>query len=130
MNVLVLLIPIILFTNSCTSKAKDITPIKKIETVTTPVKKIPLNLDHPSVIELDKINWIIITKDNAAETFDVLTTKDTDAVLFGLTDDNYEILSKKILKNNGIKKGKILDFEYTSKKIKDAIKGVEKVQYK
>ena len=94
MNVLVLLIPIILFTNSCTSKAKDITPVKKVETVSTPVKKIPLNLDHPSIIKLDKINWIIITKDNAVETFDLLTTKDTDAVLFGLTDDNYEILSK------------------------------------
>ena len=39
---------------------------------------------------------------------------------------NYEILSKKILKNNGIKKGKILDFEYTSKKINEDIKGLEK----
>ena len=34
-------------------------------------------------------------------------------------DDNsdHKILSKKIFKNNGIKKGKILDFELTAKKL-------------
>tara|TARA_A100001015_G_C14978723_1_gene708470 strand:+ start:29 stop:1216 length:1188 start_codon:yes stop_codon:yes gene_type:complete len=39
---------------------------------------------------------------------------------------NFEILSKNVFKNNGIKKGKILDFEYTSKKINEDIKGLEK----
>jgi len=53
-----------------------------------------LNLSLPPVIELESITWIIITKDNHAEVFDKLTEKNTDAVLFGLTDDNYEILSK------------------------------------
>ena len=43
---------------------------------------------------------------------------------------NYEILSKKILKNNGIKKGKILDFEYTSKKLMKTSKGLKKIQIK
>ena len=38
----------------------------------------------------------------------------------------YQILSKKILKNSGIKKGKIIDFECTSKKINEDIKGLEK----
>lgn len=59
-----------------------------------PVEKTPLNIAHPPVVELEKINWIIITKDNAEDIFSMLTEKQTDAVLFGLTDDNYEILSK------------------------------------
>ena len=37
-----------------------------------------------------------------------------------------EILSKKIFKNEGIKKGKILDFEYTAKEINQNIKDLEK----
>ena len=41
-------------------------------------------------------------------------------------NSDYKILSKKIFKNNGIKKGKILDFEYTAKKINEDIKDLEK----
>ena len=43
-------------------------------------------------------------------------------------DDNsdHKILSKKIFKNNGIKKGKILDFELTAKKINEDINDLEK----
>ena len=94
LNVLVLLIPTTLITNSCSSTTKEIKPTKIIETVSVPVEKTPLNITHPPVVELEKINWIIITKDNAEDIFSMLTEKQTDAVLFGLTDDNYEILSK------------------------------------
>ena len=43
-------------------------------------------------------------------------------------DDNSDhiILLKKIFKNNGIKKGKILDFELTAKKINEDINDLEK----
>ena len=43
-------------------------------------------------------------------------------------DENsvHKILSKKIFKNNGIKKGKILDFDHTAKKINEDIKDLEK----
>ena len=43
-------------------------------------------------------------------------------------DDNsdHKILLKKIFKNNGIKKGKILDFELTAKKINEDINDLEK----
>ena len=68
--------------------------VKVIDTYTIEKKREPLALADPKPLALQDIDWIIITKDNAAETFDILTTKDTDAVLFGLTDDNYEILSK------------------------------------
>ena len=38
----------------------------------------------------------------------------------------YKILSKKISKNNGIRKGKIVDFEFSSKKINEDIKFLER----
>jgi len=41
------------------------------------------------------------------------------------TDLEYKILNKKISENVGIKKGRILDFDYTSKKINEDIKNIE-----
>ncbi len=41
-------------------------------------------------------------------------------------NSDHKILSKKIFKNNGIKKGKILDFDLTAKKINEDIKNLEK----
>ena len=81
------------FVNSCT---KDITPppVKKIETVTKYIEKTPLNLDKPAPVEMSKVNWILITEDNYADVFAELKDKNADVVLFGLTDDNYETLSK------------------------------------
>ena len=49
-------------------------------------------------------------------------------MLYLSTDENseYKILNKKISENIGIKKGKILDFNYTAKKINEDIKNIEK----
>lgn len=91
-----MLILITLSTNSCKSTTKDIQPIKKIETVAVPIEKTPLDLPLPDPIELDKVNWIIITKDNADKVFTDLANNQTDLVLFGLTDNNYETLSKNL----------------------------------
>ncbi len=41
-------------------------------------------------------------------------------------ESEYKILKKKISKNIGIKKGKILDFDYTAKKINNDLKSLEK----
>ena len=42
------------------------------------------------------------------------------------TDSEYKILNKKISTNTGIRKGKILDFNYTAKKINEDVKNIEK----
>ena len=62
-----------------------------------------------------------------------------DSLIAEIVDDNvryvivkfdensdHKILFKKIFKNNGIKKGKILDFDHTAKKINEDIKDLEK----
>ena len=60
----------------------------------TEVERVPLNLPDPTPPKLDELKWIIITSENAEEVFAKLKEQGTDPVLFGLTDDGYETLSK------------------------------------
>tara|TARA_A100001011_G_scaffold386546_1_gene462602 strand:- start:11038 stop:12228 length:1191 start_codon:yes stop_codon:yes gene_type:complete len=55
-------------------------------------------------------------------------TDDKIQYIFCKSDDNsaYKILKKKISENNGIRKGKILDFESASKKINNDVRDIEK----
>ena len=43
---------------------------------------------------MEEIRWIIITSQNADEVFKKLEAQGIDPVLFGLTDKQYELLSK------------------------------------
>ena len=43
---------------------------------------------------MESLNWIIITSDNAEEVFAKLKENNTDPVLFGLSDEDYELLAK------------------------------------
>ena len=43
---------------------------------------------------MEKLNFIIITSENADEVFAKLKEDGKDPVLFGLSDDDYEILAK------------------------------------
>jgi hypothetical protein len=74
--------------SSCASSVKEITSYK-IEK-----KKEPLNLDMPIPLELEGVEWIIITKDNANEVFEkVKNNKNGDYALFAITDEGYEKLA-------------------------------------
>ena len=53
-----------------------------------------LNLDKPAPLTLEDIRWIIINSENSAEVFAELEKQGYDAVLFGLTDKDYQLLSK------------------------------------
>ena len=67
--------------------------VKKIETYTVGVKKTPLNLELPSPLDTNDLEFIVINKDNYKEIFDRLTANDKKPVLFALTDDGYKALS-------------------------------------
>ena len=43
---------------------------------------------------MEKIQWIIITSENAEEVFKKMEEQGLDPVLFGLTDNDYQLLSK------------------------------------
>lgn len=74
-------------TSGCTS-------VKQLEIFQKPVERQPLNLEKPAPASLSDIKWIIITSENAEEVFAKLKEGNTDPVIFGLTDEDYELLSK------------------------------------
>ena len=76
-----------MFLTSCSS-------IKPLEVFNLEVKREPLNLDSPDIADFEDLDWYIITSENAEEMFAKLKEKNVDPVLFGLTDDGYEALSK------------------------------------
>lgn len=67
--------------------------VKPVEVSTKAIDKTPLNTPDPTPLELSKPAWVIITRDNAQEVFDMLEKNGSDPVIFGLTDKGYERLS-------------------------------------
>ena len=53
-----------------------------------------LNLEKPTPLQLEQLQWIIITSENAEEVFKKLEEQGIDPVLFGLTDKDFELLAK------------------------------------
>ena len=53
-----------------------------------------LNLEKPTPLQLEELQWIIITSENADEVFKKLEEKGIDPVLWGLTDKDFESLAK------------------------------------
>ena len=84
----ILIVLLILALTGCTIGEKKI----KILQVEEPRQK--LNLPDPMPLTLEEIRWIIITSENAEEVFAKLKAQGIDPVLFGLTDKDYEMLSK------------------------------------
>ena len=68
--------------------------VKKLEIFKTEVEREKLNLQKPTPLELENLRWIIITSNNADEVFAKLEEQAIDPVIFGLTDKDFELLSK------------------------------------
>jgi hypothetical protein len=67
---------------------------KRIKLFTVEEPRAKLNLTKPTPLQMEEVRWIIITSENAAEVFAKLEAQGIDPVLFGLTDKQYELLSK------------------------------------
>jgi hypothetical protein len=88
--------------------------VKQLEIFTKEVERTPLNLEGPGPLKMEEVEWIIVTEENYKKVFDELRKNNKDVVVFGLTDDNYEILSMNfaqvrnyiILQGNVLKKYK------------------------
>ena len=68
--------------------------VKTLEIFKTEVEREKLDLKKPTPLELEKLQWIIITSENAEEVFKRLEEAGIDPVLFGLTDKDFELLAK------------------------------------
>ena len=68
--------------------------VKKLSIFKEEVKRQELNLDKPTPLQLEQIKWIIITSENADEVFKKMEEQGLDPVLFGLTDNDYQLIAK------------------------------------
>ena len=58
------------------------------------VERQPLDLEKPTIQELEKLKWIIITSENADEVFKKMKDEGIDPVVFGLSDKDFQLLAK------------------------------------
>jgi hypothetical protein len=67
---------------------------KVIKVLTQEQSREKLNLKTPTLEEMEKLRWIVITSNNAQEVFAKMQAEGLDPVLFGLSDEDYELLAK------------------------------------
>ncbi len=65
-----------------------------IKVLTQEQSREKLNLKTPTLEEMEKLRWIVITSNNAQEVFAKMKAEGLDPVLFGLSDEDYELLAK------------------------------------
>jgi len=65
-----------------------------LEVFTKEVKRIPLNLELPPVETLEQVNLIIVTSENQEEVFAKMKEANIDPVIFGYSDQDWELVTK------------------------------------
>jgi hypothetical protein len=67
---------------------------KKIKIFSVEKPREKLDYPMPTALQLEELKWIIITSENAQEVFAKLEAAGIDPVLFGVTDKDYQVLSR------------------------------------
>ena len=102
-SVLLLLI-LTTFLTSCSG-------VKELSIFKEEVPRAKLNLEKPTPLQMEKIQWHIITSENAEEVFKKLEADGIDPVLWGLTDKDFELLAKNFaqIRNKMVETNAILE---------------------
>ena len=87
-NVLILPILTIFLISGCA------TTTKPLEIFTKEVERMPLDLELPPVETLEQVNLIIITSENQEEVFAKMKEQNIDPVIFGYSDEDWELVTK------------------------------------
>lgn len=66
---------------------------KQLTILSEPVQPVPLNTPQVRQLDLQNIEWFIVTPENIEEVFAKLKDQRKDVVLFALTDDGYKAMS-------------------------------------
>jgi len=70
--------------------------IKQLDIFTMEVERQPLDLDKPTIQQLEELKWLIITSENADEVFKKMKEKGIDPVIFGLSDNDFKLVAKNV----------------------------------
>ena len=119
-----LILSILLLARGCSS-------VKQIEIASVPVERVPLDLPGVDPLELEQINWYIVTKENIDKVMAELEKKGYETVIFGLTDKGYEILALNMAKIKQLasqQKAKIEAYERYYKNQQQKLDQMEKEQ--
>jgi hypothetical protein len=81
----ILLLSLLLLLGGCASA-----PLK---IQSTPVERVPLNLEQPAPLRITGPTWMIVTPENIDSIWQELKKNNIDLVLFAVTDNGYEQLS-------------------------------------
>jgi len=97
-NVHHLLIPVtsLLLLSGCAFPGLNLfskSDVKPVEVISKPIERTRLDIPDPKPLKGREFEWIIITPENAEETWNKLKEKNVDLVLIGLTDIGYEELA-------------------------------------
>ena len=68
--------------------------IKQLDIFSLDFEREPLALEKPTIQELEKLKWIIVTSENADEVFKKMKEQGIDPVIFGLSDNDFQLLAK------------------------------------
>ena len=89
---IILMVIGVMMLGGCASKPT----IKQIEVTTTAIEKLPLSLPNPAPLELQEVEWMIVTEENIEEAWALLTSKNEGVALFALRHGDYERLALNI----------------------------------
>jgi len=84
---IIISILVVLFLTGCSG-------VKKLSIFKEEVPRQKLDLVKPTMPELEKLKWIIITSDNAEEVFKKMEEQGLDPVIFGLSDKDFQLIAK------------------------------------
>ena len=70
--------------------------VKEVAINTTAIEKLPLSLPDPQPLELQEVEWIIVTEENIEEVWQLLRDKNEGVALFALRHGDYERLALNI----------------------------------
>jgi hypothetical protein len=84
---IIISILVVLFLTGCSG-------VKKLSIFKEEVPRAKLDLAKPTMPELEKLKWIIITSDNADEVFKKMEEQGIDPVIFGLSDKDFQLIAK------------------------------------
>ena len=88
----IMLVVALIFLAGCSSTPK----IKEVAITTTAVEKLPLSLPNPQPLELQEVEWIVVTEENIEEVWQLLKDKNEGVALFALRHGDYERIALNI----------------------------------
>ncbi len=89
---IILMVIGVMMLGGCASKPT----VKQIEVTTTAVEKLPLSLPNPAPLDMQEVEWMIVTEDNIDEAWQLLKDKNEGVALFALRHGDYERLALNI----------------------------------